>query len=247
MTTRNAPPIGTVEGKKPAVEAMFNTIAPRYDLLNRVLSGGIDQRWRRRVVADVLRSEPGRVLDVATGTADLAIMAAKKGAPQVVGVDIAEDMLVVGRQKIQRADLGDRVTLQRGDAEKLPFSDNQFDAVMVSFGVRNFEDLDAGLAQIRRVLRPGGRLHVLEFSKPSAFPVKQAYGFYNRYILPTIGRLVSGDSGAYTYLPESIAAFPEGEDFLRHMHAAGFSGTRATRLTFGVASHYVGVKTRPGT
>lgn len=244
MTTRNAPPIGTVEGKKPAVEAMFNTIAPRYDLLNRVLSGGIDQRWRNRVVADVLRSSPSRILDVATGTADLAIMAARKGAVQVVGVDIAEDMLAVGREKIRRAALQEVVTLQRGDAEKLPFSDNQFDAVMVSFGVRNFEDLDVGLAQVFRVLRPGGHVHVLEFSRPSAFPIKQLYAFYNRFILPAIGRLVSGDAGAYTYLPESIAAFPEGDQFLEHLASAGFEERRGTRLTFGVASHYVGVKRR---
>ncbi len=242
MTTRNAPPIGRVEGKKPAVEAMFNTIAPRYDLLNRVLSGGIDQRWRKRVVAEVLNTSPSRILDVATGTADLAIMAARKGVPEVVGVDIAEDMLAVGREKIIRADLEERVTLQRGDAEKLPFSDNQFDAVMVSFGVRNFEDLDEGLSQIFRVLRPGGQLHVLEFSRPSAFPVKQVYGFYNRFVLPAIGRLVSGDSGAYTYLPESIAVFPEGDVFLRHLREAGFADTHGTRLTFGVASHYVGAK-----
>jgi len=246
MTTRNAPPVGTVDGKKPAVEAMFNTIASRYDLLNRILSGGIDQRWRRRVVGDVLSTSPSRILDVATGTADLAIMAARKGPVNVVGVDIAEDMLAVGREKVARADLQDRVVLQRGDAEKLPFSDNQFDAVMVSFGVRNFENLDEGLSQIFRVLRPGGQLHVLEFSRPSAFPVKQVYGFYNRFVLPAIGRAVSGDAGAYTYLPESIAVFPEGEMFLEHLREAGFSGTRATRLTFGVASHYVGTKHQTG-
>lgn len=242
MSTRNAPPVGMVEGKKPAIRKMFNAIAPRYDLLNRVLSGGIDQQWRRRVIRMLIRDEPGRVLDVATGTADLAIMAARKGVEHVVGVDISEDMLEVGRRKVTTADLDGRVTLQTADAEELPFSDNEFDAVTVSFGVRNFEDLDAGLSELFRVLRPGGRLLVLEFSRPKAFPIRQFYAFYNRFILPAVGRLLSGDSGAYTYLPESIAIFPEGKDFLDHMERAGFSDTSGQRLTFGISSLYAGRK-----
>lgn len=240
--TRNAPPVGMVEGKKPAIRQMFNAIAPRYDLLNRVLSGGIDQSWRRKVIRRLLETSPERVLDVATGTADVAIMAAQKGVVDVTGVDISEDMLAVGRTKITAAGLDDRVTLLTGDAEKLPFSDAQFDAATVSFGVRNFEDLDAGLKEIHRVLRPGGKLIVLEFSRPRAFPVKQFYAVYNRYVLPAVGRMLSGDSGAYTYLPESIAVFPEGEAFEAHLATAGFTDTRSRRLTFGIASMYEGLK-----
>lgn len=229
-----------MEGKKPHIERMFDSIAPRYDVLNRVLSGGVDQQWRRVVMKEVLEARPDRLLDVATGTADLALMAARKGVPKVIGVDIANQMLEVGRVKVTKADLDDRVELLNGDAEKLPFSDQQFDVATVAFGVRNFEDLAAGLQQIHRVLRPGGKLVVLEFSRPKAFPIKQLYAFYNRYVLPFVGRLVSGDSGAYTYLPESIAVFPEGDAFLNWMKEAGFEGRRARRLTFGIASVYVG-------
>ncbi|MGB1048771.1 MAG: bifunctional demethylmenaquinone methyltransferase/2-methoxy-6-polyprenyl-1,4-benzoquinol methylase UbiE [Rhodothermales bacterium] len=236
------PPIGIVEGKKPHIERMFDSIAPRYDLLNRILSGGIDQQWRRDVIREVLAVKPGRLLDVATGTADLALLAARKGVPKVVGVDIANEMLEVGRQKVRKGDLSDQVSLQNGDAEKLPFSDQQFDVVTVAFGVRNFEDLGEGLRQICRVLRPGGTLVVLEFSRPTAFPIKQLYSFYGKFILPGIGRLISGDSTAYTYLPESIAVFPEGDEFLSWMKRAGFSKCRARRLTFGIASMYVGVR-----
>jgi demethylmenaquinone methyltransferase/2-methoxy-6-polyprenyl-1,4-benzoquinol methylase len=234
------PPVGIVEGKKPHIERMFNSIAPRYDVLNRMLSGGVDQQWRRVVMKEVLDSQPQRLLDVATGTADLALMAARKGVPQVIGVDIADQMLEVGRRKVSKADLDGRVELLNGDAEKLPFSDRQFDVATVAFGVRNFEDLAAGLRQIHRVLRPGGKLIVLEFSRPRVFPVKQLYAFYNRFILPAVGKLVSGDSGAYTYLPESIAVFPEGDEFLNWMEEAGFTQRKARRLTFGIASVYVG-------
>ena len=242
MAERSVPPIGIVEGKKPHIERMFDSIAPRYDLLNRVLSGGIDQRWRRKVIREVMENRPDRVLDIATGTADLAIQAARNGVDRVVGVDISEEMLEVGRGKVRKGSLEGKITLQRGDAEKLPFSDRQFQGAMVAFGVRNFEDLAAGLSEIHRILKPGGKLVVLEFSRPSVFPVKQAYAFYSRFILPMIGRLISGDSGAYTYLPESINAFPEGEAFLQWMREAGFANLRAHRLTFGIASMYVGYR-----
>lgn len=236
------PPIGIVEGKKPHIERMFDSIAPRYDLLNRILSGGVDQQWRRKVMKHVLAGKPERMLDVATGTADLALMAARKGVSKVVGVDISNEMLEVGRAKVTKGELREQVELINGDAEKLPFSDRQFDVATVAFGVRNFEDLGEGLHQINRVLRPGGKLVVLEFSRPRAFPIKQLYGFYGRFILPTIGRLISGDSGAYTYLPESIAIFPEGEEFIGWMKDAGFEQCKAQRLTFGIASLYVGVR-----
>ncbi len=221
---------------------MFDAIAPRYDLLNRVLSGGIDQTWRKKVIRKILTGSPGHVLDVATGTGDLAIMAAGMGIPKVVGVDISEEMLHVGQQKIDAKSLDDRISLQKGDAERLPFSDSQFDAAMVAFGVRNFEDLREGLSEIYRVIRPGGHLVVLEFSRPKVFPIKQLYRFYGRLILPPIGRLISGDQGAYTYLPESIAVFPEGEQFLDYMREVGFEELEARRLTFGVASMYSGRK-----
>lgn len=240
MSSSSIPPVGIVKGKKPHIREMFDSIAPRYDLLNRVLSGGIDQQWRRKVIKEVLADKPARILDIATGTADLALLAAGKSDSKIVGVDISEEMLDVGRQKIAQRNLAEQIVLQSGDAEKLPFSDRQFDAAMVSFGVRNFEDLDAGLFQIHRILKPGGKLVVLEFSRPSAFPIKQLYAFYNRFILPVIGRMVSGDSGAYTYLPESISVFPEGADFLAYMERAGFTERKAVRLTFGIASMYVG-------
>lgn len=238
------PPIGIVEGKKPHIERMFDSIAPRYDLLNRILSGGVDQQWRRKVMKHVLAGNPQRLLDVATGTADLALMAARKGVPKVIGVDISNEMLEVGRGKVIKGDLADQVELLNGDAEKLPFSDRQFDVATVAFGVRNFEDLGEGLRQIQRVLRPGGKLVVLEFSRPKTFPIKQLYAFYGRFILPAIGRLISGDTGAYTYLPESIAVFPEGEEFLGWMRNSGFEQCTAQRLTFGIASLYVGARSQ---
>ena len=242
--TSHKPPIGEAAGKKQDVESMFDAIAPRYDFLNRVLSLGIDRQWRRQAVKLAGRSiqrSPRRILDVATGTADLAIEALKLGPEEVVGVDIAEEMLAVGREKLRARGLDRRITLQRGDAENLDFADGAFDLVLVAFGVRNFENLRRGLAELRRVLRPGGVLVVLEFSRPRAFPMKQLYGLYSSQILPRIGRAVSGDSGAYDYLPESIRAFPDGADFLRVMERAGFGGVKDKRLTFGVASLYRGV------
>lgn len=234
------PPIGESPGKKEQVEAMFDSIAPRYDLLNRVLSFGIDQRWRRQAV-DLLRdASPRRILDVATGTADLALQVLTLEPEKVIGVDISEEMLRIGRQKISEAGEEARVELRKGDSERLPFSDSQFDAALVAFGVRNFENLGRGLQEIQRVLRPGGKLVVLEFSHPRAFPVKQVYGFYSRYILPRVGGAVSGDAGAYKYLPDSVAAFPDGEDFLSQLDSVGFGELLWKPLTFGVASLYRG-------
>ncbi|GIV57373.1 MAG: bifunctional demethylmenaquinone methyltransferase/2-methoxy-6-polyprenyl-1,4-benzoquinol methylase UbiE [Bacteroidetes bacterium] len=239
---KNYPPIGEAQGKKEAVQAMFDAIAPRYDLLNRILSFGIDRRWRRQAIEMLREHQPRRILDVATGTADLAIEALTLEPEKVVGVDISEEMLRVGREKIERLGLTDRITLRRGDAERLPFSDAQFDAVLVAFGVRNFENLEQGLRQIARVLRPGGVLVVLEFSHPRRFPVKQLYEFYARHILPRIGSSVSKDEGAYRYLPESIAAFPDGPRFLDIMQQVGFSDLRWKPLTFGIASLYRGTR-----
>ena len=237
---KDHPPVGEAQGKKEEVEAMFDAIAPRYDFLNRLLSFGIDRLWRKRAVAMLRADRPRRILDVATGTADLAIEALALHPQKVVGVDLSEEMLERGRRKLHRLGADDRVMLQRGDAERLPFSDAQFDAALVAFGVRNFEDLGRGLGEIRRVLRPGGAVVVLEFSKPRAFPVKQLYDAYSRYVLPRIGQAVSGSEGAYRYLPASVAAFPDGPDFLQRLRAAGFADVRWSPLTFGIASLYKG-------
>lgn len=237
---KNYPPVGDATGKREQVEAMFDAIAPRYDLLNRVLSLGIDQWWRKRAVAMLRDDRPKRILDVATGTADLAIQALTLHPDKVVGIDIAEEMLRIGRDKVRERGLDDRIVLRRGDAQKLPFSDTQFDAVLVAFGVRNFEDLDQGLREIKRVLTPGGALVVLEFSTPRTTPIKQLYAFYARHILPRIGRTVSKDEGAYQYLPDSVEAFPDGEAFLNHLRATGYQNLQWTPLTFGIASLYKG-------
>lgn len=241
---KDYPPVGEAEGKKEAVAAMFDSIAPRYDLLNRVLSFGIDKGWRRKAIAMLRDARPARILDVATGTADLAIEALKLDPEKVVGVDISEEMLRVGRLKVEEMGEHDRIELRRGDSERLPFSDRQFDAAIVAFGVRNFENLNRGLAEIHRVLKPGGMLVILEFSHPRVFPVKQVYGFYSRFILPRVGRAVSGNDGAYRYLPDSVAAFPDGDDFLDRMREVGYGELQCRPLTFGVASLYCGVAGR---
>ena len=237
----NHPPIGEAEGKAEAVEEMFDAVAPRYDLLNRVLSAGIDRYWRSRAVRMLSDEQPRRVLDVATGTADLAIKIERTLHPRkTIGIDLSTEMLDRGRAKIEQKGLSPRISLRKADAADLPFADASFDAAFVAFGVRNFEDLDAGLGDIRRVLRPSGALVVLEFSSPRAFPIKQVYDWYSRRVLPRIGGLLSPDQGAYEYLPNSVAAFPDGTDFLRRMRSAGFADLEWTPLTFGIASLYKG-------
>ncbi len=238
---KHYPPVGEAQGKKRQVAEMFNAIAPRYDLLNRILSGGIDRRWRRRAVGLLMPEAPRRVLDVATGTADLAIEAARRlPVEKVIGVDISEAMLRIGQEKVARLGLSDRVLLRIGDAEKLPFSDRQFDAALVAFGVRNFENLQRGLAEIYRVLRPGGVLVVLEFSHPRAPVIRTLYRWYAHQVLPRIGAWLSQDEGAYRYLPDSVEVFPDGPDFLVRMEQAGFRDLLWQPLTFGIASLYRG-------
>ena len=235
------PPIGEVEGKAEAIEKMFDAVAPRYDLLNRVLSLGIDRYWRTRAVRLLSDEQPARVLDVATGTADLAIKAERMLHPrEVVGIDLSAEMLEYGRAKIDRLGLTPRISLVQGDAEDLPFPDDAFDAALVAFGVRNFEDLDAGLRGIRRVLRPGAALVVLEFSRPRTFPIKQLYAWYSRHVLPRIGGALSPEQSAYEYLPSSVAEFPDGPDFLDRMADTGFTDLLWDPLTFGIASLYRG-------
>lgn len=235
-------PYKTSASKKEEVRTMFDNIAGRYDLLNRVLSMRIDVAWRNRAIRLLKQYRPQHILDVACGTGDFSIAALKSGATRVTGVDISEKMLAAGRVKLEKKSLDDRITLVSGDSEQLDFADNSFDAVTVAFGVRNFEHLDKGLAEICRVLKPGAPVVILEFSKPASFPVKQLYHFYFSTILPLIGRLVSGDARAYTYLFESVSAFPKGEDFLQHLRKAGFRACSSKRLTFGICSLYSGEK-----
>ena len=231
------------DSKKVQVENMFDSIAPKYDVLNHTLSLNIDKIWRRKVARIVSKTNPGSVLDVATGTCDLAIVTARKAHPQsVCGIDLSEEMLNVGRQKVQKANLSDIITVQKGDAENLPFGDNTFDAITVAFGVRNFENLEAGLREMLRVLKPGGSCVVLEFTMPAAFPVKQLYNFYFRHILPLIGRLVSSHKSAYTYLSESVKAFPQRAEFVRIMEQCGYSNARFRSLSLGIAAIYVANK-----
>jgi len=236
-------PYGSDAAKKAQVEQMFDKIAPNYDLLNRLLSLGIDVSWRRKALAYLKTSAPREVLDVATGTADVAIMAAKMLQPQrIVGIDIANQMLDLGRQKITAQHLDQVITLETGDSEQLRFDDQSFDAVTVAFGVRNFENLEKGLSEMYRVLRFGGRVVILEFSKPQIFPFKQLYNGYFRYVLPLIGRLTSRDIRAYTYLFESVQAFPEGDDFLTILSKTGYQNPVCKRLTLGICSIYTASK-----
>ncbi len=226
--------------KRRQVAQMFDNIAKHYDFLNILLSAGIDRYWRRQVRRMVKAFNPTDILDVATGTGDLAIALSKIKNVVVTGVDISAEMMKVGAEKVAKRNLSHRISFQVADAEKLPFEDGTFDVVTVAFGVRNFQNPQAGLADMRRTLRRGGALVVLEFSKPSTFPVKQLFGFYSKYILPAIGKLVSGDGSAYTYLPESVAAFPESNEFLNLMARAGFIQNRQKRLSAGIVTIYIG-------
>lgn len=227
--------------KREQVAEMFDNISPKYDLLNHVLSGGVDIYWRKRAIK-LLKQQPKVILDIATGTGDFAIEALSLKPEKIIGVDISEGMLAVGREKIEKLGKQDIITLQSGDSESLVFADNYFDAIIVSFGVRNFQNLLVGLTEMNRVLKPGGTCVVVEFSKPRSFPFKQLYNFYFKYILPLIGKTVSKDSAAYTYLPESVQAFPDGEAFLDIYKKAGFKNTKCIPLTFGICSIYTGQK-----
>jgi demethylmenaquinone methyltransferase / 2-methoxy-6-polyprenyl-1,4-benzoquinol methylase len=237
------PDPGSKLSKKAQVAAMFNDIAGRYDFLNHFLSMGIDKGWRRKAIAEAASIAPRAILDVATGTGDMAITAAKAIRPQrITGIDIAEQMLEVGRGKIAAGGLSDTIDLRSGDSEAMPFVTGEFDVVMCAYGVRNFEHLEAGLTEMCRVLRPGGKVVILEFSHPTRFPVKQCYKFYFRYILPALGKIVSRHSNAYTYLPQSVMAFPEGRRFCDILAGCGFSECKAHPLTFGITTLYTAVK-----
>lgn len=232
------------KGKKEQVATMFDNISPRYDLLNHLLSLGIDVLWRKKAIRLLRKRQPAPVslLDVATGTGDFALEALSLHPKKIIGVDISAGMLEVGRQKIAKRGLGNRIELLQADSENLPFEDNMFDAVIVAFGVRNFENLQKGLKEMNRVLKPGGAVAILEFSKPRTFPFRQAYNFYFKHILPRVGRLVSKDQSAYTYLPESVQAFPDGNEFLKILEATGYTKTAWKPLTFGISAIYLASK-----
>lgn len=228
--------------KKEQVAQMFDNISHRYDFLNHLLSMGIDKSWRKKVVSFIGKKNPKIILDIATGTGDLAIALTKTGATQITGLDISAGMLEKGKQKISERKLDKTISMILGDSENLPFDDATFDAITVAFGVRNFENLEKGLSEIYRVLKPGGDLAVLEFSQPESFPFKQVYNTYFKYILPGMGKLISGDSRAYTYLPESVHAFPYGERFVAILNSLGFNQSKSKTVTFGIASIYTATK-----
>ncbi|WP_422090333.1 bifunctional demethylmenaquinone methyltransferase/2-methoxy-6-polyprenyl-1,4-benzoquinol methylase UbiE [Tenacibaculum ovolyticum] len=229
-------------GKKEQVAKMFDNISEDYDGLNRVISLGIDVSWRKKVVKLIGENNPQQILDIATGTGDLALMMAKLNPKKIVGLDISAGMLEVGKQKIAKANLSDKIEMIVGDSENIPFDDNTFDAITVSFGVRNFENLDKGLTEIYRVLKPGGKFVVLETSNPTKFPFKQGYKFYTNFILPVIGKIFSKDKVAYSYLSESANSFPFGEAFNNILQKNGFNSAKNLPVTFGVASIYTALK-----
>lgn len=232
----------TRRAEKHYVRSLFDSIAYRYDLLNHVLSGGVDFYWRRKAIQHLQDIHPKKILDVATGTADFAIAALRLQPEKVIGIDIAEEMLKRGRSKIAKRGLGEIISLQTGEAEQLAFEAESFDAAIVAFGARNFENLERGLSEMYRVLRRGGKIVVLEFSRPRWFPFRQLYFFYFRFILPVIGKAISRHREAYAYLPDTVMKFPEGEDFLNILRQAGFTSLEEERLTFGIATVYSGRK-----
>lgn len=229
--------------KKQQVSKMFNNISGKYDFLNHFLSAGIDRSWRKKAIQELKDVKPKIILDVATGTGDLALEAQKQLNPtKIIGIDIAVKMLDIGRKKIDRKGLNEIITLDEGDSENLPFEDNYFDAIIVAFGVRNFANVENGLKEMIRVLKPEGKCVILEFSKPKVFPVKQLYSFYFSTILPGIGKMTSKDKKAYSYLYESVQAFPEGKDFEQLLIKLGLNNTKCEALTMGICSIYTGTK-----
>ena len=230
--------------KKQQVAEMFNNISHSYDFLNHFFSLGIDVLWRKKAIRILKKENPHRILDVATGTGDFALEAVrmKMHDVQITGVDISAGMIEVGKKKVARKKLEHAITLQIADSENLPFDNGHFDAFTVAFGVRNFQDLRKGMSEMLRVLKPGGMGVIVEFSRPNRFPIKQLFTFYFKYVMPTIGKLVSKDARAYTYLPESVDAFPSGKDFLKVMTELGYQEVKCIPLSGGIASIYIGKK-----
>ena len=242
MATNITPYKDSTLGKKEQVAQMFNTISGNYDGLNRVISFGIDIKWRKKVLQLVTSKNPDTILDIATGTGDLAILMTQTKASKIIGLDISEGMLEVGRKKINDKNLQNKIEMILGDSENMPFPDNHFDAITVSFGIRNFETLEKGLSEILRVLKPTGIFVILETSNPTKTPYKQGYNFYTKNILPLIGKLFSKDNVAYGYLSESAAVFPFGEALNNILRKIGFIDVKAMPQTFGVATIYTSSK-----
>ena len=236
-------PYNEDEKKSIQVERMFDNIAPAYDQLNHTLSWGIDKSWRKRAINWLKPFQPQRMMDVATGTGDFAIQACRVLNPkELIGTDISEGMMNVGRQKVKDAGLEGRISFAKEDCTSLTFPANRFDAITVAFGVRNFEDLDKGLREMHRVLDTNGKLVILELSEPDWFPMKQLYALYSKVVIPTLGKLLSKDRSAYTYLPQSIKAFPQGEVMKEIILKAGFSEAQFKRLTLGICTLYTATK-----
>jgi demethylmenaquinone methyltransferase/2-methoxy-6-polyprenyl-1,4-benzoquinol methylase len=235
-------PYNTDKSKKEEVAQMFNNISARYDFLNHFLSLGIDHIWRRKAVNKLREIQPKRILDLATGTGDFAIALLKLNPTQIIGMDISSGMLDVGKNKMKAKNVSHIIDMQLGDSENMPFEDDYFDAVTVGFGVRNYENLEKGLTEMLRVTRSGGKIVILEFSKPKRFPIKQAFGFYSRFIIPFFGKRISKDEKAYAYLPESVAAFPEGKAFTDILSKLGYKQVDATLVSGGIATIYSGIK-----
>ena len=234
-------PYNNTETKKKQVTKMFDNIAGSYDFLNHTLSLGMDNIWRK-IAIKKLSNKPATILDIATGTGDYAISASKYTNATITGIDISQGMLDIGIDKIIKQGLTDRIKLQLADSENLPFQDNSYDAITAGFGVRNFEDLNKGLSEIYRTLKIGGIVAILEPSEPTHFPLKQFYKLYFHYVLPFIGGLISKDKNAYTYLPDSVSAFPSGNNFLTELVKVGFKECKHIPLTFGIVSLYIAIK-----
>lgn len=235
-------PYNTSDSKKDQVALMFNNIAYRYDFLNSLLSLGIHKGWRKKCIKLLASKQPKHLLDVATGTADFAINSMKLNPTSVIGIDISEGMMKFGREKIAKLNLHDKISLQYGDAETCDLPSNSIDAITVGFGVRNFQNLEKGLENMLRILKPGGQICVLEFSTPRKFPMKQFYKFHFKYITPTLGKLFSKDSSAYTYLPESIKVFPDNENFVAILEKTGYTKASYQSVSFGLAAIYLAEK-----
>ena len=243
MSAEQVKPYGDAsKSKKEEVAEMFNNISSKYDFLNHFLSLGIDKLWRKKAVKMLRSVNPTRILDIATGTGDFALESLVLKPTQIVGLDISSGMLEHGRVKMKKKGVDHIITMQQGDSEDIPYEDNYFDGLTVGFGVRNFENLEKGLGEMLRVVRPGGKLIILEFSKPKKFPIKQLFAFYSKNIIPILGKSISKDSNAYTYLPESVAAFPEGKNFENILAKVGYKDISSTLVSGGIATIYAGTK-----